>query len=292
MKYLRISSDIHLDFYIDSFRSTRKHNPNVTITCDMDMLWFPDPLPDDNETTYIVAGDLWIDGRFATRFWPGTNDSWISKMAARFKYVVLVLGNHDYWKANVLYEADKVKAAIKAQGLTNVFLLERDCVVLDQVKFVGGTLWTDYNRNDPIVMATIPSLMNDFHHIKYGKDYRKLKPWMLYEIHQNTKRFIFENAKRDNPDQKVVVVTHMAPSQQSIDAAYYTCRDERLMNHGYYSDMDKRIMAEGQEIDFWFHGHTHHSVRYQIEHPTVILNAKGYLGDENPDFDPVLQIPV
>lgn len=292
MKYIREVSDIHLDWDIDAFHGTRLYDPSKpAIREPMDMCWFPPSMDDDMETTFVIAGDIWTDGRFANRQWQdGSHDTWIARMSRRFKYIVCVLGNHDYWDRNVLYEAQKIKESIKAQGLTNVFLLERDAVVLDQVKFIGGTLWTDFNRHDPMVMHMAPSIMNDYKYMRYGRDYRRCRPSDLYEIHMNTKSFIFENAKRDYPEQKVAVVTHMAPSYQSVSHNYRQPW-HATMNYLYYTDLEKRIMADGQDIDYWFHGHMHHSDSYYIGNVNVIINARG-CSSENSLFDSEMQIPV
>lgn len=288
MKFIREASDLHLEYDIDRFCQPRildLANPNE----EMDMLWFPVRMEADFDTTYILAGDIWIDGRFVNRKWKN-GDTWILRLSRRFKYVIVVLGNHDYWDRNVLYEVDKLKKSIADQGITNVFLLEKEAVVLDQVKFIGGTLWTDFNRYDPMVLGAASRIMNDYHYIKYGKSYRKLRPMDLYEIHQNTKRFIFENAKRDYPEQKVIVVTHMGPSFQSI-SPYYRQSSWLLKNFLYYYDLEKRIMADGQDINYWFHGHMHHNVKYDIGNVTVILNPRGY-EDQNKEFEATFQIPV
>jgi len=290
MKFIREASDLHLDWDVEGFHRTRildRSKPPIRDA--MDLVWYPVSLSDDLDTTFIIAGDIWLEGRFATRK-NADGDTWIMVMSRRFKYIVLVLGNHDYWSRNVLYEADKVKEYFKEQGLTNVFLLEKDAVVLDQVKFIGGTLWTDYHRHDPMVMYAAPRLLKDYDYIRYGKSYRRIRVTDLYEIHQNTKSFIFEHAKRDYPEQKIVVVTHMAPSFNSV-APHYRQAHWLQMNFLYYTDMETRIMADGQEIDLWFHGHMHHSIDYMIGNVKVILNARGY-ATENEKFDSTLQIPV
>lgn len=46
-KYIRIYSDIHLDFDIP----TKKFK--------FDMLWTPEKLETDTETTLLLAGDIW-----------------------------------------------------------------------------------------------------------------------------------------------------------------------------------------------------------------------------------------
>ena len=290
MKFIREASDLHLDWDIDGFHRTRLLDPTKPKIRDaMDLLWYPPELPDDMDSTFIVAGDTWTDGRFANRK-DADGHSWIYNMSLRFKYVVIILGNHDYWGCNLLYEDKKIKESIAAQGICNVFLLEKDMIVLDQVKFIGGTLWTDYHRHDPMVMHSAPGIMKDYGYIRYGKAYRRVRTTDIYEVHQNTKSFIFANAQRDNPEQKIVVISHMAPSFQSV-SAHYRQSHWLHMNFLYYTDLENRIMADGQDIDYWFHGHMHHSIQYDIGKVQVILNARGY-ANENQQFSSTRQIPV
>ena len=122
MKYIREASDIHLDWDIGRFRKTRILYPDSPLIRDeMDLLWYPLPKPEDLDTTFVVAGDIWFDRKFVTRR-NLDKDSWIMKMSRQFKYVVLVLGNHDYWECHLKDEPKKIKKAIAEQGLTNVFL--------------------------------------------------------------------------------------------------------------------------------------------------------------------------
>lgn len=269
MKFIREASDVHLDFDIN----TRSQRPAL----EMLKCWMPVPMDGDLDTCFILAGDIWTDRKFLLRKYED-GQSWMAKLAQRFKYVVFVLGNHDCWGTNLTYEHDKIKQELEAQGLTNCFILEKTSLVLDQVKFVGGTLWTDYNRCDPMILgAARGTMVKDHHYIKVGPGYSYVQPMHFYEIHMNTKKFIFNNVKRDDPDQKIVVVSHMAPTPKSIDRRFINSwRD----NFYYYSDLEKRILADGQEIDLWFHGHTHAFADYNVGNVRVVCNPRGYNGYE------------
>lgn len=293
MKYIREASDLHLDTDARQFHKTKLFDPaGEKIKSDMDLLWYPPEMDSDLDTAFIVAGDIWLEGRFVLRL-NSEGDSWIKKMSRQFKYVIVVLGNHDYWDRNILDEPKRLKAAIADQGLTNVFLLENDVVVLDQVKFVGSTLWTDYNKHDNYTMMAACNPVTqykDYQYIKFGANYRKIKPQDIYQIHSQSACFLFQNVKRDNPEQKVIVVTHMAPSSQSIAPKYREPKWKEL-NYLYYTSLENRILEEGQDIDYWFHGHMHHTTQYHIGHPIVILNARGH-GIENNHFDMQLRIEL
>lgn len=298
MKYLRLVSDIHLDLDVAQFRKTRSFNTNDPKSValheklkeqgEMGMCWFPEPMEGDDDTVLVIAGDLWVERRFLDRKFPD-GESWMKKLSRQFKYVVFVLGNHDYWSQNLLYEPGKVWDELQEQKLDNVYMLEKLHVELDQVKFVGATLWTDLNRCDPLITGQARTIMNDYQYIRTGHDYRRMQAMDTYESHMNAKRYIFANAKRDYPEQKVVVVTHMAPSYQSIHSKF---RDYESMkaNFFYYSDLERRIRDDGREIDYWMHGHVHMQADYKLDpNVRVLCNPRGYPAEDT-DFDPLWRI--
>lgn len=290
MKYIREASDIHLDFDTSRFHKTRVYDPGEPVpTCEMDLLWYPEPMEGDDETCMIVAGDLWRGRRFLKMKHPYTKRSWIEMMADQFKYVVFVLGNHDYWEANLDFEAGRVKKKLTEMGLSDkVFLLDNDSVVLDQVKFVGGPLWTSFNNADPLVMLNATSTMNDYKYIRSTADYKHVHPREILRDHKITRDFIFENAKKDSPDQRLVVVTHHAPSYQSINPKYRTGRGGS--NFYYYSDFDEDIAET--DIELWFHGHCHCTSDYTINNTRVICNPRGYERYEYTQWNPQLRIEL
>jgi len=294
MKYLRVISDIHLDWY--AYEHKRLKYPvkdGVRIT-EADFLWYPDQLDEDRDTCLILPGDLWNGNQaFVKRFGGDPNGTWLERLAKRFKYVVIVLGNHDYWGESLQRAPEKAQE----HGIENVYVLERSSIVLDQVKFIGGTLWTDYNNGDPQIMGAISSIMTaDHDRIMVGRDKnrRRVRAHDFFEVHKQTKRYIANNVTRDVTSQKVVVVTHMAPSYQSVNEIYKRGNvSDYISNFAYYSDLDSFIYQYQQNIDLWVHGHMHHVSEYQIGRTRVMCNPKGYLGqDENNDFNPCLRLLV
>jgi len=290
MKYIRLISDVHLDWYAQGFKRLKYPVKDGKRMLESDYLWYPEPMPEDLDTCLIIAGDIWSDNRaFEPRFAGQPEDSWLGKLSKKFKHVVLVLGNHDYWGMSL--QRAPVKAA--QHGFPNIHVLEKSSVVIDQVKFLGGTLWTDYHNGDPQVMAAIPNIMiADHSAIKFESSMRRVRPYDLFEVHKQTKRYIANNATRDTLEQKVVVVTHMAPSYNSVHEIYKRGSfEDYLSNFAYYSDLDKFIIQYQANIDFWVHGHMHTTADYMIGKTRVLCNAKGYL-TESIQHDPWLRIDV
>ena len=85
--------------------------------------------------------------------------------------VVAVLGNHEYYGRCLPDELAHARAVAPLYG---VHLLENDAVVIDGVRFVGATLWTDYalfgEARLPLAMSAARAGLNDHHRITWAKE--------------------------------------------------------------------------------------------------------------------------
>jgi Icc-related predicted phosphoesterase len=169
----------------------------------------------------------------------------------------------------------------------NVYILEDSSVILGDMKFIGATLWTDYKGGDPLVMFDAPKVMGDYKRITFEQDgvYSKLRVSNILNIHQKSLTFILENTKRDYPEQKVIVVSHMAPSINSVNEIYYGDKN----NYFYYSALDKYFYEDGFQCDFWIHGHMHSVSDYEIGRTRVICNPRGYVNEMEHGFNELLR---
>jgi len=83
--------------------------------------------------------------------------------------VVYVMGNHEFYDAQ--YEAVLERARKEATSL-DIHLLENDQVVIDGVHFLGTTLWTDFEIEEPLLRRSLAyryanGSMTDFSIIRY-----------------------------------------------------------------------------------------------------------------------------
>ena len=198
----------------------------------------------------------------------------LKRVSFQFPHVVYVAGNHEFyhgkWVKSVNFLRDE------CGKFPNVHFLERDCVKIDDVTFVGGTLWTDMNKGDPLTLHAVRDMMNDFRIIKNDqKGYTNLKPMDTAIRHRETLDYI-KNVVAEKPDEKFVVVGHHAPSKLSTHEQY---ANEYLMNGAYSSDLSEFIIDRPQ-IKLWTHGHTHHPFDYVVGETRIVCNPRGYEGYE------------
>ena len=199
----------------------------------------------------------------------------LEEECGKYREVVMVMGNHEHYG----YNYQKTYAHIAENLPSNITLLENQTHTIDDVVFVGCTLWTDMNKADPLTMFHMKQAMNDYRQITQFNEaknvYHRLDPERTVSDHYASKKFIAETVE-NKFDQKFVVVGHHAPSKQSTHARY---ADDTVMNGGYSSDLDEFI-TDHPQIKLWTHGHTHHPFDYVIGKTRVVCNPRGYINYE------------
>lgn len=202
----------------------------------------------------------------------------LKRCSFQFPHVVYVAGNHEFyhgkWKATLQYLRDE------CSKFNNIYFLEMDNKVINDVTFIGATLWTDCNKGDPLTLHSLSDMMNDFRIIKNDEHgFTKLRPAHTMYRHHQTISYL-KAILPDMKDRKVVFVGHHAPTSQSTHEKY---KADVLMNGGYRSELGEFILDHPQ-IVLWTHGHTHDPFDYMVGTTRVVCNPRGYAGwDEQAD---------
>lgn len=232
--------------------------------------------------------------------------TFFEEVCAAFPTVIYVAGNHEHYHGDFKYTLTELKR--KLGHLPNLHILDKEVVRVDDVTFVGGTLWTDMNKEDPLTLHCIGSMMNDFICVKNSDRYtyrnvpiydynedgslKKDADGKMMQIGMKKKeevaRFSPADAVEENKkcfdyikhivseNDKVVVVGHHTPSTQSCHPRY---AHDQVMNGGYHNSYEEYIMDHPQ-IVLWTHGHTHERYDYMIGDTRIICNPRGYKGHE------------
>ena len=209
---------------------------------------------------------------------------WLGKNIAPSMPCVDVGGNHEFYKGSIKEGLEDGRNA--AAGFPKVHFLENDAVVIDGVRFLGATLWTDYRIEGypEFAMHYARERMNDYRQVaKQRNPWQRFLPETAYRLHRKSRKFIDTALKADRIT--TVVVTHHLPHAQSIPPRF----KGDLLNAAYASDLSKLI--EDRRPALWVHGHTHDSCDYALGRTRVVCNPRGY-EDENPKFDPALVVQV
>jgi len=199
--------------------------------------------------------------------------NFLARCSAEFPHVIYVMGNHEFYHGRWNQTADILRD--ECEKFPNIHFLDKETWKLDDVTFIGGTLWTDMNRSDPLTIHTVTSVMSDYHVIKNEhRNYSPLRANDTISDHYAMLNMIRQTV--DGKPGKYVVVGHHAPSKLSTHAKY---ADEHYMNGGYSSELSEFIL-DRTDIVLWTHGHTHHPFDYVIGKTRIVCNPRGYCGHE------------
>jgi Icc-related predicted phosphoesterase len=196
-------------------------------------------------------------------------------------HVIYVMGNHEHYSGRWNRTEEVLREELKPYP--NIHLLEQEKLVLDGTVFLGASLWTDMNNQDPITMHAVKDMMSDYRAVTEENSgvYHKLRPVTTVKQHLETVKWMRFMLSEDS--RPTVVVTHHAPSRQSVHPRYY---GQDIMNGAFYTELSD-IMLDFDHIKLWTHGHVHDPHDYQINNTRVLCNPYGYPG-EKVDFNPSL----
>ncbi len=266
---ITLASDLHLEFS-DCYDIKNENGADVLILSG-DIMIAEDLHDHPHVPSIYEYGSFAELGRKQKRV--QTFRDFLKRMSNTFSDVVYVAGNHEFYHGKFHKGIQYLRE--QCAEYPNVHFLERDCVKIQDVTFVGGTLWTDMNKGDPLTLHAVRDMMNDFRIIKNDeKGYTSLKPHDTVIRHKQTLDYI-RSVIAEKHDEKFVVVGHHSPSFQSVSENY---KHETLMNGAYHSDLSEFILDHPQ-IKLWTHGHTHHPFDYMIGETRVVCNPRGYEND-------------
>ena len=216
----------------------------------------------DEADVIVLAGDIWKKDHGL--HW--ARSTWTEKP------IVYVPGNHEFYGVDRRITLERIRTAAKE---LDIHLLDNDEVIIDGLRFLGCTLWTDF------VLFGV----NDFRLILDGEGLFTAK--QSAELHGESVKWL-EFKLKESFGGKTVVITHQAPSLESVVPKY---KDD-LLSACFASNLE-HLMGFSE---LWIHGHMHDSLDYEINGTRVICNPRGYCRDgyknENANFNPALIVDL
>jgi len=178
------------------------------------------------------------------------------------KHIIYILGNHEYYGGKYPDTPDKIRAEADTYSPT--------------------TLWTDFALFGDSTIGKLDCYdkLNDYKQIRLGNDdrYRKITPSDTEKWHHRSVNWLRQALFDRTPDSKKVICTHHAPSPKSLSPQFFS----DPVSAAYASNLDGFVAYSGAK--YWFHGHLHESVNYELGDTRVISNPRGY-NDSNEQFD-------
>jgi Icc-related predicted phosphoesterase len=295
---IALASDVHLEFGFLDIRNT------------------------ENADVLILSGDICVakdlmDVGAALAEKSEMYHRFFQQACSEFKNVVYVMGNHEHYDGDFAFSDSIIR--LRLEYLKNLHFLEKQTVKIDDVTFIGGTLWTDMNKEDSLTMWHVARRMNDFRIVKnsnrmierkvpiyeenpaYTEDGKNGGKYLTKEsggyIEIGHKRvsqpstFCPEDAV---PEHKAMIEYIRTVIEGKFDEKFVVVghhapsrqsthpryQHDALMNGAYSSSLDEFILDHPQ-IKLWTHGHTHEDFDYMIGTTRVFCNPRGYINYES-----------
>jgi len=229
--------------------------------------------PETDADVVVLAGDIdvgleglhWIEARFPDA------------------PVIYVPGNHEFYHDDIALVDE-----LRTRAPANIHVLDNAQVVIDEVRFLGSVLWTDYalfgDESRTLAMRKAQLGLTDFSVIRYQG--RRFTPEDAFELHRASRDWL-QASLAESFAGKTVVVTHHAPSRHSVHPRY--TRD--FLTPAFASDLE--VMMDGDIVTLWVHGHMHESFDYHVNGTRVVCNPRGYAPMAlNPVFKPDFVVQI
>lgn len=176
-----------------------------------------------------------------------------------------------------------------AAAETGVHFLDNDEIVINGIRFLGATLWTDFNlfgiEQQSASMAAGMNGLNDFRLINDGGV--PFTPSDAAALCNQSINWLKTKLIKESSLVKTVVVTHHLPSMQSVADRY----KNDVLSACFASNLDELFGYS----KLWIHGHTHDSFDYMSNGTRVVCNPRGYVHQgkqENLRFNPELVVEI
>jgi len=270
MKTFDLTSDIHIDFWVDATNNAQKQKKNFRTLINK-------LLPSNPSDTLVIAGDL---GHYNHQ-----NKLFLITLREFYKNIILVHGNHDLYmisasiRKSFLYNSfNRLDNMISiCNKIPGVHYLVGNVIDVDGIRFGGTGMWYDdfyamnshYMSSDGIQIMWEMS-MNDANLIYQPYDTGKPNGFDRHAFVAEQK-ILMDKVIATGCD---VVVSHVSPTSDFFSSHY------QIPSSTFYQFDGSKYLNELDDTKIWCYGHTH-EVKHNIHKNgcRVMCNPLGYPKD-------------
>lgn len=197
---------------------------------------------------------------------------WVEQLASLHmdKHIIYVAGNHEYYHENISQQLHRFRDYFSLAP--RIHFLENETAVIGDVRFLGCTLWTNFNAlhgNIPgdIAASAAKKCVNDFRLIE--NDGRTFTPSKMATLNAESTYWLKQELTKKFAG-KTVVVTHFPPCKQLRHGKIPM--DE--LSPYFLNDLEGFINRLRPEA--WVYGHNHWCDDREIHGCRVVTNQLGY----------------
>jgi predicted phosphodiesterase len=246
------------------------------VLSDLHLEHAPFSVPEVDADVVVLAGDVA----------PGTAGIEWMRRQLEGRPILYVAGNHEFYGHDLPGLTSRLRDATRGSAIN---VLENDAVVIDGVRFLGCSLWSDFEfagaENRANTMRICERLVNDYKQIRASDPDRPLRAQDTRDLHVASRAWLATAlaAPHDGP---TVVITHHAPLVRQ--------RPENpllaAVGGAFASDLSE--LMDGERAGLWIFGHIHRVVDTEVNGTRVLSNQRGYPHEPVAGFDPGLVVEL
>jgi predicted phosphohydrolase len=250
--------------------------PTLQIASDLHIEYKNDITPDPLTMITPVADVLILAGDIGSLYKLEQLNKFLDRLCPHFDVVLYIPGNHEYYS---IEGYPPVTMAVLSQRLkhlqnsiSNLYILNKDCVTIGNVCIAGCTLWSEPTVKIPRYIVRLENTSDEKYKSMFNTDVQFIKDSVKY-AKQNKLRLI--------------VVTHHCPTYRVLEGT--TKRDK--FSSLYASALDHMLSKE--DIETWICGHTHENFDFvTVDGTRVVGNQKGKPKDRVNNFSKQFTINI
>lgn len=210
--------------------------------------------------------------------------------------VLFTPGNHEFYRheCGMIHAKRHMAAQAQIHDIKTLIHPGDHHIIGDKV-FIGGTLWTDLlwkpaalrYLSEAQISTCVAGFLNDYRLITTNDEGTLLTTSDVKLEFKKTIHGMRVNYLKYMDTHEIIVVTHMAPSDMSSLQMYKGTPSTAA----YVSSLENWIL-ERPKIKYWFHGHVHNCVDYEIGDCRVYANPFGYMNENAGNFNPKFLIEI
>lgn len=235
---IQIVSDLHIDS--NNSKVHIDHEKYFNVNKEADIL--------------VLAGDIGSLYKIEQLY------NFLEQVSKYYKCVIYVFGNHEFYYSKtdtdrIEYEDLLKRSETLTKGIKNLYILNRNSIIINDFLFVGCTLWSNTKNNLP----------NYFKIHNFNKE-------MYNTLNTNDIDYIQSQVKLGVLHQKkIIVITHYPPLPMEIKDR--KIRDGSILEL-YYNNLEY-LFYESPEISYWIHGHNNINNNKKVNKTVVLSNQHG-----------------
>jgi len=202
------------------------------------------------------------------------------------KPVISVFGNHEFYTSGNV-DLDYNKGIELISGTKDLYLLECSSCIIDNIKFIGCTLWTDFSFNtggnvalqeDNAYLAQ--AKMTDFRYIRHTNHYSRFNAMKCIKLFNKSKLYLKNELSKEHSG-KTVIITHFTPHINCMPPKINKLSAIIKRKPEYYYVSEVSDIIRDFKFDLWISGHSHYSSKFELFNgeKRFVSNQIGYPGE-------------